>query len=65
MSLFINALEIVLADPRLDQLSILLASISGASAARAGEAIAAVGGHDRQADARRLVRPAAPNRRRP
>jgi acetyltransferase len=42
MSLFINALEIVLADPRLDQLSILLASISGASAARAGEAIAAV-----------------------
>jgi acetyltransferase len=44
MSLFINALEIVLADPRLDQLSILLASISGASAARAGEAIAAVAG---------------------
>jgi acetyltransferase len=42
MSLFINALEIVLADPCLDQLSILLASISGASAARAGEAIAAV-----------------------
>ena len=44
MSLFINALEIVLADPQLDQLSILLASISGASAARAGEAIAAVAG---------------------
>jgi acetate---CoA ligase (ADP-forming) len=42
MSLFTSALEIVLADPRLDQLSILLASISGASAQRAAEAIAAV-----------------------
>ncbi len=42
MSLFINALEIVLADPRLDQLSILLASISGPSANRAAQAIAAV-----------------------
>jgi acetyltransferase len=42
MSLFTNALEIVLADPRLDQLSILLASISGPSAARAAQAIAAV-----------------------
>ena len=34
MSLFTDALEIVLADPGLDQLSILLASISGASAGR-------------------------------
>lgn len=42
MNLFTSALEIVLADPRLDQLSILLASISGASAQRAAEAIAAV-----------------------
>jgi acetyltransferase len=42
MSLFIDALEIVLADPRLDQLSILLASVTGASAARPAEAIAAV-----------------------
>ena len=42
MSLFTSALEIVLADPRLDQLSILLASISGPSAQRAAEAIAAV-----------------------
>ncbi len=42
MTLFSNALEIVLADPRLDQLSILLASISGPSAARAATAIAAV-----------------------
>ncbi len=42
MSLFTSALEIVLADPRLDQLSILLASISGVSARRAAEAIAAV-----------------------
>jgi acetate---CoA ligase (ADP-forming) len=42
MSLFTGALEIVLADPRLDQLSILLASISGATAGRACQAIAAV-----------------------
>ena len=42
MNLFTSALEIVLADPRLDQLSILLASISGPSAQRAAEAIAAV-----------------------
>ena len=42
MRLFTDALEIVLADPGLDQLSILLASISGASAGRACEAIAAV-----------------------
>jgi acetyltransferase len=42
MTLFTSALEIVLADPRLDQLSILLASISGASARRAAEAIALV-----------------------
>ena len=42
MNLFTSALEIVLADPRLDQLSILLASISGPSARRAAEAIAAV-----------------------
>jgi acyl-CoA synthetase (NDP forming) len=42
MRLFTDALEIVLADPRLDQLSILLASVSGASAGRACEAIAAV-----------------------
>ena len=42
MRLFTDALEIVLADPKLDQLSILLVSISGASAARACEAIAAV-----------------------
>ncbi len=44
MRLFIDALEIVLADPRLDQLSILLASISGQSAGRAAQAIAAVAG---------------------
>jgi len=43
MGLFGDALEIVAADPRLDQLSILLASISGASAQRLAEAIAAVG----------------------
>ena len=42
MRLFTDALEIVLADPGLDQLSILLASISGASAGRACEAIAEV-----------------------
>ena len=42
MNLFTSALEIVLADSRLDQLSILLASISGPSARRAAEAIAAV-----------------------
>ena len=42
MRLFTDALEIVLADPGLDQLSILLASISGASAGKACEAIAAV-----------------------
>ena len=42
INLFASALEIVLADPRLDQLSILLASISGPSARRAAEAIAAV-----------------------
>jgi acyl-CoA synthetase (NDP forming) len=35
------ALEVVLADPNIDQLSVLLASISGPSAARACEAIAA------------------------
>jgi acetate---CoA ligase (ADP-forming) len=42
LNLFTSALEIVLADARLDQLSILLASISGPSARRAAEAIAAV-----------------------
>ncbi|HEU0060192.1 MAG TPA: acetate--CoA ligase family protein [Hyphomicrobiaceae bacterium] len=42
VNLFASALDIVLADPRLDQLSILLASISGPSARRAAEAIAAV-----------------------
>ena len=42
MRLFTDALEVVLADPGLDQLSILLASISGASAGKACEAIAAV-----------------------
>jgi acetate---CoA ligase (ADP-forming) len=44
MRLFTDALEIVLADPGLDQLSILLASISGASAAKACRAIADVAG---------------------
>jgi acetate---CoA ligase (ADP-forming) len=44
MRLFTGALEVVLADPRLDQLSILLASVSGPTAARAAEAIAAVAG---------------------
>jgi acetyltransferase len=48
MAVFINALEIVLADPRLDQLSILLASISGQSAGRAAQAIAAVAGRTRK-----------------
>lgn len=42
MSLFTDALEVVLADPGLDQLSILLASISGASAGKACHAIAEV-----------------------
>jgi acyl-CoA synthetase (NDP forming) len=42
MGVLTGALEVVLADPNIDQLSILLASISGASAARACEAIAAV-----------------------
>jgi acetyltransferase len=42
MRLFTDALEIVLADPGLDQLSILLASVSGPVAGRACEAIAAV-----------------------
>ena len=42
MRLFTEALEIVLADPGIDQLSILLASISGPSAGRRAEAIAAV-----------------------
>jgi acyl-CoA synthetase (NDP forming) len=36
-----SALELVLADPNIDQLSILLASVSGPAAARACEAIAA------------------------
>ena len=42
MSLFTDALEVVLADPGLDQLSILLASISGVSAGKACQAIAEV-----------------------
>lgn len=42
MSLFTDALEVVLADPGLDQLSILLASISGPSAGKACQAIAEV-----------------------
>ena len=42
MTLFTDALEIVLADPGLDQLSILLASVSGPVAGRACEAIAEV-----------------------
>jgi acetyltransferase len=41
MGMLTEALGIVLADPNIDQLSILLASISGPSAARACEAIAA------------------------
>ena len=41
MSLFTSTLDIVLADPGLDQLSILLASIGGRPAQRAAEAIAA------------------------
>jgi acyl-CoA synthetase (NDP forming) len=40
MSLFTTTLDIVLADPGLDQLSILLASIGGKPAQRAAEAIA-------------------------
>ena len=40
MALFTDALKIVLADPAIDQLSILLASISGDSAKRTAEAIA-------------------------
>jgi acetate---CoA ligase (ADP-forming) len=40
MSLLTSTLEIVLADPALDQLSILLASIGGEPAQRAAEAIA-------------------------
>jgi acyl-CoA synthetase (NDP forming) len=40
--LFADALEIVVADPQLDQLSILLASISGTSAQRMCQGIAAV-----------------------
>jgi acyl-CoA synthetase (NDP forming) len=41
MRVLTTALKVVLADPNIDQLSILLASISGPSAARACEAIAA------------------------
>jgi acetyltransferase len=41
MRVLTSALEVVLADPNIDQLSILLASVSGPSAARACEAIAA------------------------
>jgi acetate---CoA ligase (ADP-forming) len=41
MRVLTSALEVVLADRNIDQLSILLASVSGASAARACEAIAA------------------------
>jgi acetyltransferase len=41
MRILTSALEVVLADPNIDQLSILLASVSGPSAARACEAIAA------------------------
>jgi acetyltransferase len=41
MDMLTKALGVVLADPNIDQLSILLASISGPSAARACEAIAA------------------------
>ncbi len=40
MSLFTSTLEIVLADPAIDQLSVLLASISGRHAMRAAQAIA-------------------------
>jgi acetyltransferase len=47
-ALFTKTLEIVLADPGLDQVSILLASISGAPAARACQAIAdAASGSDK------------------
>src|SRR5262245_33193704 len=42
MGLFAEALEIVAADPRIDQLSILLASLSGPGAQRLAEAIATV-----------------------
>src|SRR6185295_11256611 len=41
MRVLISALEVVLADPNIDQLSILLASVSGGAAQRACEAIAA------------------------
>jgi acetate---CoA ligase (ADP-forming) len=41
MRVLTSALELVLADPNIDQLSILLASLSGPAAARACEAIAA------------------------
>jgi len=41
MRVLTSALEVVLADPNIDQLSILLASVSGPAAARACEAIAA------------------------
>jgi acetyltransferase len=41
MRVLTSALELVLADPNIDQLSILLASVSGQAAARACEAIAA------------------------
>jgi acetyltransferase len=41
MRVLTSALEVVLADPNIDQLSILLASISGPTVARACEAIAA------------------------
>jgi acetate---CoA ligase (ADP-forming) len=42
MHILTSALEVVLADPNIDQLSILLASVSGPVAARACQAIAAV-----------------------
>jgi acetate---CoA ligase (ADP-forming) len=41
MRVLTSALEVVLADPNIDQLSILLASVSGGAAQRACEAIAA------------------------
>ena len=60
MSLFTTTLGIVLADPGIDQLSILLASIGGAPGSARSRGDRRSGRQDRQAGACRLVRPPAP-----
>ena len=57
-TLFARTLELVLADEGLDQLVVLIASISGASAAHCCEVDRRRGGQDRQARQRAVVGPA-------